>query len=395
MNAPDINKKFIINTNFIISLIVQLYIAQISNYRFSSFVLKFFALTLSFSFLMISLKFYQIPLKTIIKKINPNFKIILTCFILFPLITLIYSSNPSFGFIKWINLIIGLIPSILLFYFAFILIEKIEIKFIYEILISISLFVLMLIFFIKPFTYSGNYNPVNLEFSHVLSGRFFGPITLIAFYLILITEEKKKLFFYTLSGFIFFIGIFYISHRTTIIGIIIILPILFLTAMQRLKIKNVNKILFCLSYFLSIIISLNFNILNQRNYELINYIMNNDTKDSSITTRYEIYKTTVERIIENPLLGVGFGGFNSYYKTNLPILLKYPHNLFLETQIELGITGTILLLYLLYMILKSTYKKSALIFCLVILALWLAMTSKDITTQNLLFINIVFISYKN
>ena len=139
---------------------------------------------------------------------------------------------------------------------------------------------------------------------------------------------------------------------------------------------------------------------NERLSEIIN-LNENVINNSSIGVRFELWKISMQRIVENPLLGSGLGGFNTSYKNDLPFKMKYPHNFILELLAELGITGLLLLLLIIYLgIIKPVrriiflYKQKrkdevTYLFSLLILFLfsfWLAMFSKDVSTQVQLYL---------
>lgn len=65
----------------------------------------------------------------------------------------------------------------------------------------------------------------------------------------------------------------------------------------------------------------------------------------SAATRLDYYTATLAFIGEHPVLGVGVGGWPVHM--GFGMVRDYPHNLFLETQVELGLPGTLLLVVLL------------------------------------------------
>lgn len=72
--------------------------------------------------------------------------------------------------------------------------------------------------------------------------------------------------------------------------------------------------------------------------------------DSSTGLRMEFYQNSLQIIRENPLLGVGGGGFAGAYRKqvrNTPMVAtENPHNQYLLTAVELGLIGLGLLLFL-------------------------------------------------
>jgi O-antigen ligase len=118
--------------------------------------------------------------------------------------------------------------------------------------------------------------------------------------------------------------------------------------------------------------------------------------DEPIQSRVELVKISRQLFIENPVFGIGFGGFKSY--NELTELLKYPHNIFLELAVEGGVIGVLVLCAVLFLIVKSAFniKKSGLqltAYCLSLIAysLTLAFFSKDISSQPYLWISLAFL----
>ncbi len=66
--------------------------------------------------------------------------------------------------------------------------------------------------------------------------------------------------------------------------------------------------------------------------------------DQSILLRLEYYKSAFQCFLDNPVLGVGFGGWPYYH--GLGQVHWHPHNIFLEVFAELGIVGGLLLVAL-------------------------------------------------
>lgn len=73
---------------------------------------------------------------------------------------------------------------------------------------------------------------------------------------------------------------------------------------------------------------------------------------TSIGQRLDFYSNTLHIVMENPLLGVGTGGFPSAYehKTRGSNVVKTrnPHNEYLMISAQIGLVGLLLLLYLFY-----------------------------------------------
>jgi O-antigen ligase len=224
------------------------------------------------------------------------------------------------------------------------------------------------------------------------------------------------LFFFILTGY----SLFLTGLRAAIIGLAIILPLsilFFLSPIRRIQ-TDLKKNIIRLTLALIIIIILCYTFPPQKEKSISR--LENLTKiekfnfgsDSAINSRLIAWEIAWERIKENPIFGLGLGGFHSYYKTNFPKKIEYPHNLFLELIVELGIIGIIISLYIIS-ILINLFRKFVFLMTndhitkfqnsipyllspisLILLFtfyLWLSMFSKDIATNSLLILLTIFI----
>lgn len=114
------------------------------------------------------------------------------------------------------------------------------------------------------------------------------------------------------------------------------------------------------------------------------------TNDDAVNVRREIYALSVEMIKEKPVFGWGIGGFKNPDKGYLAMFNKYPHNLFLEVGVEFGVVGIIFLIYLLSTIFRTLLNYEPIWLSIFLLALWLSMFSKDITTNTAIWMFLSF-----
>jgi len=70
------------------------------------------------------------------------------------------------------------------------------------------------------------------------------------------------------------------------------------------------------------------------------------TRETSAGARVYFWGEAIDQFIQNPIMGIGFGRFADIYGV-------YPHNLFLEVLVEIGLIGFIGFLLMMYMSLKS------------------------------------------
>ena len=106
--------------------------------------------------------------------------------------------------------------------------------------------------------------------------------------------------------------------------------------------------------------------------------------NSFMTNHIKILEISIERFREYPVLGLGLGGFNSFYKTHFPEEIIYPHNIFLEALVEQGIVGCLVLGILLYLLSRRIMRLGMKVYVMFLFALGLAMYSKDFTSNPLL-----------
>lgn len=119
--------------------------------------------------------------------------------------------------------------------------------------------------------------------------------------------------------------------------------------------------------------------------------------DSAIHTRIASYKIAWEMFTESPLIGKGLGSFNGYKNLEWTTIQKYPHNIILEILSEMGIIGMLVFIVLYIFIVRSLctnhYQILTTHFLLLtfFFSLFLAMFSKDISTQSFLWLFLIFL----
>jgi O-antigen ligase len=132
-----------------------------------------------------------------------------------------------------------------------------------------------------------------------------------------------------------------------------------------------NKKLWLAISFLSIIsivlLSYNFSsTFNQRiNSSLVNSQQLDEESTNSLNTRYFLFKYSLDKIKERPVMGFGTGSFvqefSSISEHSTKILEgdihKTPHNNYLFVCFELGLIGLLLFISIFYFQIKEVYKK--------------------------------------
>ena len=107
--------------------------------------------------------------------------------------------------------------------------------------------------------------------------------------------------------------------------------------------------------------------------------------DPAIHSRLDYWKLSLEIIKDNPVIGVGMGGFSSYHKVEV-----YPHNIMLEFAVEGGVVGLLVLCSLFVVIFQSSYRISKFTFYFLLFTLFLSMFSKEFSNQTMLWIGLAF-----
>jgi putative inorganic carbon (hco3(-)) transporter len=79
----------------------------------------------------------------------------------------------------------------------------------------------------------------------------------------------------------------------------------------------------------------------------------------TLQIRYAIWVSTVEMLLEKPILGLGLNGFASTYLDyrliDYPEPFQYPHNFLLTLWTELGLFGFVIFLLIFYKAFKLNY----------------------------------------
>jgi O-antigen ligase len=375
---------------FIINLfILDVLISTTTTYKTSFLLFK-----LLFTSVLMIIIFYNKPLLFSLKNLlPPNITIYFSLLIVLCLFSLTYSLNPYFGFQKILNLSVSTIPLVFIFNYLWLTSNKTTIKiFLYSILLAGVISVLFILI-ISPFSFNSVYSFSMTRWSHQIYGRFIGLVFIILFFIIPEVKETKKKLFLISAEIIIGYGTYSAGSRGILSGVILICIVYMLIRFIK---KDINILELTINSLVMLSVA-GIIFLFPSTPQIINRYENStsisDLKfhgDKQIKERFEAYKISLEQIKENPLRGIGFGGFKTFYKTDLPIWMEYPHNIFLESQLELGIPGLLLILFLLYRIFSDTSKISGQLTLLIFFGFWLSLFSKDLASQSLLYLGLVF-----
>ncbi|MBI2417151.1 MAG: O-antigen ligase family protein [Ignavibacteriales bacterium] len=247
------------------------------------------------------------------------------------------------------------------------------------------------IIILSPFKYDMNYHFNFSNWSHVTLGRFFSFTALIILFFTIKYRKNGSMylwFFLLLS----IVSLYLTGLRAGILGLIILLPLLlWLEARNKTITYRAMIFFFIVIAIWNVACALQFSGKNSRRASIATIVQSPEkTNDDAVNVRWEIYALSLEMIKEKPILGWGIGGFRNPDKGYLAMFNKYPHNLFLEVGVEFGVFGLILLIYLLSTIIRTLLKHEPIWLSIFLLALWLSMFSKDITTNAVIWMFLSF-----
>lgn len=225
---------------------------------------------------------------------------------------------------------------------------------------------------------------------------FSGISLLMLFYLM--KENKKNKIFYILLVIFFSVIIAILMRKGSIIYLFISLAYLLY------KIFDIKKSIIGLTSFLVItIISIQF-IPKYENYNRFIEIINNSTVEnpnSSTSIRTNIYKCSIEKISESPLIGYGVGKTQSkldpcYIERGIDLSLKTynTHNQYFSILITIGFIGLVIYFLGIFKILTLLNKQNSFISISIILFFLLNfLTENIIERENGMLLYSFFVSF--
>jgi len=437
------NKQYYLDFILAVIFIFTLGVTSISNNTLLNLTLKLVSVIFFSVMTVLRLKFiYDIKVKNVLQifvtdlKI-PFFKKLTAVFAITFLIlsaTLFYSYNASYGIWKLLNLVLVMFP----FLFLVLINMNHNSAKLYEMFVKVTEIFLvtgsLLVFLIEPFDYLGMEYKLSLErWSHVVFGRVSG--FLFLFYLLHLLLLKEKVTIYNLLIIAVSVYSIYLTGlRAAIVGLIIIIPLILIATFyfkrEFIRIAKLAAVLIVV-----VVLGLLFNNTNESSERLgkiSSIVTTGETDDGAVNARLDGWIVGWEMIVDSPILGRGIGGYNSDFKDyEIQKLIEYPHNLFIELVVELGLVGWVLSTFLIAIVLSMLWKYlancridvpigkhrdfakyaqkgrdinfgirshfSILIsaYFLVIFSLWLGMFSKDISSQSLLWVSLVVLSWKS
>lgn len=394
-----INLKFISTFFLTTILLINLLISTISNYSTKSFILKIISTFALLLIILIDSKINNFEWNNFKKKLNLNYIILVIIYLLLlPLISLFYSHNISFGIQKILSIIFSTLPAIFSIIYLIITFDENKFNHLTNTIILLTLSISIYIIIFVPFNYSEPFNFSFSKWSPVIIGRLQGIAFIVSFYFFLNEKNLKKIIIFSFILILLIYSSYLTGLRSNLIMLAILTLFILIFSFFSQKIRKINlAFLFIIMIFSSVLIY-NFPIKDKIlliKYKSLDYFNEEQfANEGSIIARKTFIVTSMNMIKEKPIFGWGFGGFRIPYSNTFQLYAKYPHNIFLESWIEMGILSLILLIFLLtktFMLLR----KNLLIISLFIYFLGLSMIAKDIATNTFLWCFFAFLIYNS
>ncbi|MDT3697066.1 MAG: O-antigen ligase family protein [Ignavibacterium sp.] len=387
-------------------LLLNFSVAGISNSTVSALILKILSSSILLAVFFIHIRQNNESLLVFLKSKNiKRLSKILLVIVFYLIVTILYSLNPKYGTHKVINILVSIIPNMLVTYYLITSRSREYLSYFLHIIIAGFLFTLLSIIILQPFDHSTVYQFSPLRWSHVFIARTISFLTLIVFLILLTAKEIKKILFYYLIFIIGFSITYLTGLRSAIIGIIIFSAFGFLWQLlrKRITINHLYSVILMIIFLIALVyIAPEQFETGQRLQNLLRIDDGEFGGDGAILSRIQTYTLSLQMIKDKPILGWGLGSFNGFNNLHWTTLQKYPHNIVLELLSETGAVGLLLFMFVCFLILKNLFNNKYLIFnqslsiriFLVItflFSLFMAMFSKDISTQSFLWLFLIFL----
>jgi O-antigen ligase len=175
---------------------------------------------------------------------------------------------------------------------------------------------------------------------------------LVLYYFFLRCNKNKEKLFWIIVFSINFIGLLYGGGRMPVIAfgmaifLITMKNIFPMISKKKAQIVKIGLFIASLSFIALLCLPSFFSTF----FDRMKIFFQEEGGGSSVLVRRALYFDAVKAFLENPIVGVGLGGF-SVFSSGIDSRL-YPHNIFLELAAETGVIGLILFLVLLFFCFK-------------------------------------------
>jgi hypothetical protein len=337
-------------------------------------------------------------------KSSKLFPTVLILFIAFHGTSLIYSVNFTYGLSKFYGILFNLLLNILALRFIIVNFSPDIFKKLVEVILFAGAGLTFISILAGPFTsFYDEYLQMKIWginlWSHVGYGRFMGLVFIVSLINITYLNFLKKFHLDKIFLILSFAGLMLSGLRSAIICSMFISAVIFFYSIRRKNISLLKISGFLAGGMMLLVIAAYFNdslsILLSRFTQVFNVFHQENLSDGAISTRLHIYKNSFDLFLQNIYIGRGLG---SYYDESLFLYtrgLKYPHNIFIEYGIELGILGVIFIATMLAYIYKSVFKVNTILSFVFLYFVLLSMFSYSIPFQTGMFSFLAFIALKD
>ncbi len=309
-----------------------------------------------------------------------TFSYIIVFFLYFGLIIISYTYTPS----KEVSVdkIIQFLLSVIGLLYGALIVKKISIDRFYKILLPFSVIESILFIVLKYVRYSTGYGYLVKDIFEQMKGSYLSMGIIISFTIIIAIVEKRN---YWIGLLLMLLHLGLGSRGALVFTIITVFPVVTFRAInannliiKKKALKILVVIIAFLLYFWELILKVSMYGL-ERFSTLFN--LANDQSNLGRLDRYEFVFTSAFASIKGFFIGYGIGSYGLL--RNGIDELDYPHNVFLESQFELGIVG--LILGLILFIYPFVFKSNLIIRLILIFLFLSAMKTGSITSVRMFY----------
>lgn len=215
---------------------------------------------------------------------------------------------------------------------------------------------------------------VNANFSQLMHRSYYCNYLLIGCIVILDRLFKKENSWINMILFcLFSIGIFQTLAKSGILIYLLLIPVFIL--LQLLKTRKYKSIMLCFAVFMvSLLLLVKIENPVKTRFQIIpdsieNFESKSNPSVESNTSRLLMWSTSIDLIQESPLLGTGTGDYDdeltnkniSYGNSGVALHRYNSHNQFLNTLVQLGLLGFVVLMMLFLNGFKMAYQQKNII----------------------------------
>ncbi len=334
----------------------------------------------------------RIGIKNFIIFIKQKYKSLIPLFIFlfYCVISLFYSIDFNYGFAKIFSFLIYLIPAILVFSNSkseLLSIKNINLAYF---IIFLGLILAIILFSVYPLEYDVKKGTNTFLFwTHNGLSTYLTFSIIVNFFILKNLNLSRKIKnLHLIILFIFVFALVLVAKRILIYSFIILFISYFISYLIKYKKLNYlyTKILgiILISFIIVYMFPNKFNSSIER-YNVAQSISKEIiSNDYSLGPRVRAYKTSIKSISDNPVFGIGLGGYNAI--TESKISMKYPHNIILEVAVELGLVGLFMFLFILIKQFKNLFKLNLDLFAIACLYLIVSLTGGDLSSHKILYL---------